>query len=76
MLFVVTAIGTLVLDSSDSSASAVANAFVILAIPGFALSMLGLFGGEAPERTLSWAARLAGVAVLALGILLVLGQVF
>ena len=76
MLLVVTVIGTLVLDSSDSSATALANAFVILAIPGFALSMLGLFGGEAPDRTLSWTARLAGIAVLAFGILLVLGKVF
>jgi hypothetical protein len=76
MLFVVTAMGALVLDASDNSATALANAFVILAIPGFVLSIVGLFGGEAPERPLSWTLRLGGIAVLALGILLVLGLVF
>ena len=76
VLLVVTALGSLVLQSSDSSASALANAFVILAIPGFALSMLGVFGGEPAERTLSWPVRLGGIAVLALGILLVLGELF
>ena len=49
---------------------------MILAIPGFALSMLGVFGGEPAERTLSWPVRLGGIAVLALGILLVLGELF
>ena len=48
---------------------------MILAIPGFVLSLAALVGGEAHEPELDWPRRLGGVVILAFGVLLSLGMV-
>ena len=74
MLFVATAVGALLLDTMDEhSTTFLADSFVILALPGFVLSLLSLFGRQEDEAPIGWGKRIAGLAVLITGILLVLG---
>jgi len=75
MLLVVTVLGALLLDAHGDSPDFLANSFVILSIPGFVLSLAGLVGRDGDEPELDWPRRLAGVAVLACGVLLSLGMV-
>ena len=49
--------------------------FVILVIPGLVLSLLELFGREGADREERWAQQSAGLALVALGALFVLGYV-
>jgi hypothetical protein len=74
MLFVATAVGALLLDTMDEhSKTFLPDSFVILALPGFSLSLLSLFRGEGDEAPMGWGKRIAGLGVLITGILLVLG---
>lgn len=74
MLFVGTAVGALLLDTMDEhSKTFLANSFVILALPGFTLSLLSLFGRGGDEAPMGWGRRIAGLGVLITGVLLVLG---
>ena len=74
MLFVGTAVGALLVDTMDENAATfIANAFVLMAIPGFLLSLLHLFGRDGDEPRVGWGKRFAGVVLLVLGILLALG---
>jgi hypothetical protein len=74
MLFVATAVGALLLRAMDEHADTfLADSFVIIALPGFLLSLLSLFGREDDEPAIGWGKRVAGVAILVAGILLVLG---
>jgi hypothetical protein len=74
MLFVATAVGALLLHTMDEhSDTFLADTFVILALPGFLLSLLSLFGREEDEAPIGWGKRIAGLAILIAGILLVLG---
>jgi hypothetical protein len=74
MLFVATAVGALLLNTMDEhSKTFLADSFVILALPGFLLSLLSLFGREGDEAPMGWGKRIAGLGVLITGILLVLG---
>jgi hypothetical protein len=74
VLLVTTAIGALLLSSDYDPRTIVPNGFVILSLPGFILSMLGLFTLD-DERPLGWRHRLAGVPLLALAVAIVLGGV-
>jgi uncharacterized RDD family membrane protein YckC len=51
-----------------------ADSFVILAIPGFVLALLPVFGREGRRPATGWGKRMAGIAILAAGILLALGR--
>ena len=74
MLFVVTAFAALLFATMDEdSGDFLANSFVLLSLPGFMLSLLGLFGRDGDERPMDWGKRIAGVGVLLAGILLSLG---
>jgi hypothetical protein len=74
MLFVATAVGVLLLDTMDEhSKTFLADSFVILALPGFLLSLLSLFGRGGDEAPMGWGKRIAGLGVLIIGILVVLG---
>jgi hypothetical protein len=74
MLFVGTAVGALLLRTMDEHADTfVADSFVLLSLPGFLLSLLSFFGREGDEPPIGWGKRLAGIALLVAGILLVLG---
>jgi hypothetical protein len=75
MLFVATAIGALLLHTMDEHAeSFLADSFVILAVPGFFLALLPVFGREGDAPATGWGKRIAGIAILATGILLALGR--
>jgi hypothetical protein len=74
MLFVASAVGALLLSTMDETAETfLANSFVLLALPGFLLSLLNLFGREGDERRIGWGKRIAGIAILVAAVLLVLG---
>jgi hypothetical protein len=74
MLFVVTAFAALLLATMDeSSETFLANSFVLLSLPGFLLSLLGLVGRDGDERAMGWGKRIGGVGLLLAGILLSLG---
>jgi hypothetical protein len=47
---------------------------VLLALPGFALSLAQLFGREGDEPQIGWGKRVGGLLLLAVGIMLVLGM--
>jgi hypothetical protein len=74
MLLVVTVLGALLVDANSDSPDFLANSFVILAIPGFVLSLAGLVGRDANEPELDWPRRVGGIVVLAFGVLLSLGM--
>lgn len=75
MLFVGKWTAILLLGLIANSHQVLADAFVVLALPGLALSIVGLFGRDGVETPLTWWHRAAGAAVLATGILFVLGFV-
>jgi hypothetical protein len=64
--------GAVVFHRHRPPADLIADAFVLLSLPGFALSLLDLVGRDGPGREMHWSARFAGVAVLATGIFLAL----
>ncbi|MEA2187205.1 MAG: hypothetical protein QOK16_2216 [Solirubrobacteraceae bacterium] len=74
MLFVGTAVGALLLRWMDEhSKTFLADTFVLLSLPGFLLSLLSLFGREGDQPSIGWGKRIAGIAILVAGVLLVLG---
>lgn len=74
MLFVGTAVGALLLRTmNQSSDTFVADSFVLLSLPGFLLSLVSFFGREGDESPIGWGKRIAGIAILVVGILMVLG---
>jgi hypothetical protein len=74
LLAAATAIAALLLHTmNEHSGTFLADSFVILALPGFVLSMLSVFGRRGELPPLGWGKRIAGTAVLVAGILLVLG---
>lgn len=50
---------------SDDQLTAIRQGFVLLAIPGAALEMLSVVGGETPKIRWTWPKQLAGAAVVA-----------
>ncbi len=48
----------------------ITEGFIVLSVPGLVLSTMSLLGREGRKWELTWLARVAGIAVLALGILL------
>jgi hypothetical protein len=58
---------------NEHSSTFLADTFVLLSLPGFLLSLLSLFGREGQQPAIGWGKRIAGIAVLVAGILLVLG---
>jgi hypothetical protein len=76
VLFAGTGVGALLIATMNENARTfVANSFVALALPGFLLSLLALFGRDGDEPALGWGKRIAGVGVLVLGVLAALGAV-
>lgn len=59
-------------SASESSMTALRNGFVILAVPASVLGVLGVVGGEPPAQTWTWPRQLAGAAVVAVTLLVVL----
>jgi hypothetical protein len=75
MLVVGKLMAMLVFATLNDPQQILAYAFILLAIPGLVLSALDLFGREGPEPEMSWSMRIAGSAILAAGILLVVGVI-
>ncbi|HEX8159564.1 MAG TPA: hypothetical protein VF526_19435 [Solirubrobacteraceae bacterium] len=74
VLLVTTGIGALLLSSDYDPQTIVPDAFVLLSLPGFVLSLLALLTPDS-ERPLGWRQRLAGVPLLALAVGIVLGGI-
>jgi len=62
---------TFVASRITDPARFIAEGYVVLSIPGLALSSLSLFGREGKKWELNWALRIAGIGVLCLGVLMV-----
>lgn len=76
MLFVGTAVGALLISTMNEGAETfIANSFVLLSLPGCALSLVQLFGRDGDEPVNGWRRRIAGTAILLLGVLLVFGLI-
>jgi uncharacterized membrane protein YgcG len=74
LLAAATAIAALLLHTMDEhSDTFLADSFVILALPGFVVALLSVFGRRGDLPPLGWGKRIAGTAVFVAGILLVLG---
>ncbi len=74
MRLVGSAVGALLISAMDENVeSFVANSFVLLALPGFVLSLLALFGRDGDAPRIGWGKRVAGVGLLAVGVLVGLG---
>jgi hypothetical protein len=75
MLVVATALAALLLHTmNEHSATFLADSFVILALPGFLLALMPVFGRDGDRPAMGWAKRIAGIAILAAGIVLVLSR--
>ena len=75
MLFVATAVGALLIDLMNENATTfLANCFVLMSLPGFALSLVQLFAREGDEPKIGWGKRWGGVVLLILGTMLALGM--
>jgi CshA-type fibril repeat protein len=75
MMFVMTWWGGLVSDRYADSADALLYIFVLMNIPGLVMDALGWFGREGTKWTSTVASKVAGIAVLVLGFLIVRGIV-
>jgi hypothetical protein len=69
-ILVLVAVGTAIaylVDSrgSDDQLTAIRQGFVLLAIPGAALEILSVFGGETPKIRWTWPKQLGGAGVVA-----------
>ncbi|HSP64702.1 MAG TPA: hypothetical protein VLO10_00795, partial [Candidatus Deferrimicrobium sp.] len=73
LLFFARMFGALVLGAVHDSRTAIADAFVLLSLPGLLLSLLDLFGRDGPGITLRWWQRIGGAALLAVGVLQIAG---
>jgi hypothetical protein len=73
LLAAATAIAALLLHTmNEHSATFLADSFVILALPGFLIALMPVFGRDGEQAPISWAKRIAGIAILAAGIALAL----
>jgi hypothetical protein len=75
MLFVGTAVGAVVTDGLHGSRTIIEDSFVLLALPGLALTLLGMVGRGGEDPPVRWRDRGVGVVLLGAGLALVLGYV-
>ena len=73
MLFVGTAVGLVVTDSLHGSKTIIEDSFVLLALPGLFLTLLGSVGRAGDAPPVRWRDRGIGVLLLGAGVALVLG---
>jgi hypothetical protein len=72
MLIVGAVYAGVVFHRHRAPADLIADAFVLLSLPGLLLSLLDLIGREGPVRDMRWVERFAGAGVLVLGVFLAL----
>jgi hypothetical protein len=75
LLFVTAYIGAFAVHAFRQSEQLIRSSFLLLALPGFVFAVLGLFGREGHKPTLRWRHQLAGVLILAIGVLFVVGVI-
>lgn len=71
MIIVGSLFAKLVVSIVTEPADMLRNGFVLLALPGFVMSLLGLFGDDPPDYQWSWPRELLGAGVVALSVGLV-----
>jgi hypothetical protein len=72
MLFIGAFFASLVLAHGPPGQELIRESFVLLSLPGFALSLLNLAGRDGPDRELHWRDQFLGSIVLVIGVLFVL----
>lgn len=65
MLVVGVIFGRLVFSILDDPDSILRNGFILFSLPGLALSLIGLFGHDGPDRKWTWPRQAIGVVILA-----------
>ncbi|MFZ0140543.1 MAG: hypothetical protein WAL70_05620 [Aeromicrobium sp.] len=65
MLIVGVFFGRLVFSILDDPDSILRNGFILFSLPGLALSLIGLFGHDGPDRTWTWPRQAIGAVILA-----------
>ena len=64
MLIVGVLFGRLVFSILDDPDSILRNGFILLSLPGLALSLIGLFGHDGPDRKWTWPRQALGAVIL------------
>jgi hypothetical protein len=72
MLLIGTFFGRLVFSILDDPARMLRDGFVLMSLPGLALSLVALFGRDGPDRKWTWPRQLLGAAIVAVTVGLVL----
>lgn len=72
MLVIGSVFGKLVFSILEDPESMLRNGFILMSLPGLALSLIGLFGHDGPDPTWTWPRQLLGVGVLLVTVGLVL----
>jgi hypothetical protein len=75
MLFVGTMVGVVVTRALHGSKAIIEDSFVLLALPGLCLSLLGLVGRDGAEPPIRWRDRGVGILLLVAGVALALGYI-
>ena len=65
MLIVGVLFGRLVFSILDDPDSILRNGFILFSLPGLALSLIGLFGHDGPDRKWTWPRQALGAVILA-----------
>jgi hypothetical protein len=65
MLIVGVLFGRLVFSILDDPDSILRNGFILFSLPGLALSLIGLFGHDGPDRKWTWPRQAIGAVILA-----------
>jgi hypothetical protein len=65
MLIIGVFFGRLVMAILDNPDTAMRNGFILFSLPGLALSLIGLFGHDGPDRKWTWPRQALGAVILA-----------
>lgn len=72
MLLIATFFGRLVFSILDNPDSMLRNGFILMSLPGLALSLIGLFGHDGPDPQWTWPRQMLGGVILLVTVGLVL----
>jgi hypothetical protein len=76
LLFATGLLALWVLEALKDDPHLIDNAFVLLALPGVTIAVMGAFAGEKPDPEFRWRRAAAGTGLLTLGALQAMGKLF